>query len=113
VATIELAQALGRAGASMTALDVVESRASGMVVDVTCDTMGVEHCSEIGAAIGALPGFRVRKLSDRTLLMHLGGKIQVQPKTTIRHRDDLARVYTLGWHGSARQSLTIRPMFEA
>jgi malate dehydrogenase (oxaloacetate-decarboxylating) len=95
-ATTELAQALGRVGASMTALDVVESRSGAMVVDVTCDTMGVEHSAEIRSAIDAMPGFAVRKLSDRTFLTHLGGKIEVQPKTTIRHRDDLSRVYTPG-----------------
>ena len=96
VATSELAQALAGQGASMTALDVVESRPQGMVVDVTCDTLDGAHSEVLRASINSLPGFRVRNLSDRTFLMHLGGKIEVQPKVAIRHRDDLSRVYTPG-----------------
>ena len=95
-ATAELASALGRVGAAMTALDVVESRPAAMVVDVTCDARSAEHSEEIAATIAALPGFGVRKLSDRTFLTHLGGKIEIQSKTPIRHRDDLSRVYTPG-----------------
>ena len=95
-ATSDLAHALGTQGANMTALDVVESRHAGMVVDVTCDTLDAAHGENIRAAIDALPGFRVRNLSDRTFLSHLGGKIEVQPKSPIRHRDDLSRVYTPG-----------------
>jgi malate dehydrogenase (oxaloacetate-decarboxylating) len=40
--------------------------------------------------------FTVRKVSDRTFLMHLGGKIEVTPKVELKHRDDLSRAYTPG-----------------
>jgi malate dehydrogenase (oxaloacetate-decarboxylating) len=80
----------------MTALDVVESRPTGMVVDLTCDTFDSAHGESIRIAIDELSGFHVRNLSDRTFLTHLGGKIEVQPKSPIRHRDDLSRVYTPG-----------------
>ncbi len=33
-------------------------------------------------------------MSDRTFLLHLGGKIEMQPKKPIQNRDDLSRVYT-------------------
>jgi len=35
-------------------------------------------------------------VSDRTFLMHLGGKIEVTPKVELKHRDDLSRAYTPG-----------------
>ena len=38
----------------------------------------------------------VRKVSDRTFLLHLGGKIEVVPKVPLKHRDDLSRAYTPG-----------------
>src|SRR5205085_11533926 len=52
----------------------------------------------------ALPGVEVRKVSDRTFLLHLGGKIEVTPKIALRTRDELSRAYT---PGVARVSLAI------
>ncbi len=103
-ATAGLAGAISSAGGALTALDVVESRTSRMVVDVTCDTTGEDHAQLITKAIAAIPGARVRKVSDRTFLMHLGGKIEVVPKVPLKHRDDLARAYT---PGVARVSMAI------
>lgn len=95
-ATAALANAVGAAGASLTALDVVESRHDRMVVDVSCDTSNVEHADLVTNAIRAIPGAAVGKVSDRTFLIHLGGKIEVTPKVALRHRDDLSRAYTPG-----------------
>ncbi len=47
-------------------------------------------------ALGALDGLTVRHVSDATFLMHLGGKLEVNPKVPLRHRADLARAYTPG-----------------
>ena len=43
-----------------------------------------------------MPGVTVRKVSDRTFLMHLGGKLEVVPKVPLKNRDDLSRAYTPG-----------------
>ena len=56
----------------------------------------VAHSESITKAIAALDGFSVRKVSDRTFLLHLGGKIEVNPKVPLKHRDDLSRAYTPG-----------------
>jgi malate dehydrogenase (oxaloacetate-decarboxylating) len=95
-ATGELAAVIREASGSLTALDVVESYHDRIVVDVTCDAVDVEHGDAITTAISELPGFAVRKVSDRTFLMHLGGKIEVVPKVPLKHRDDLSRAYTPG-----------------
>ena len=95
-ATGELTAAIGAAGGVLTALDVTESRPDSIVVDVTCDVADVAQGNAITEAIDALAGFRVRKVSDRTFLMHLGGKLEVVPKVPLRHRDDLSRAYTPG-----------------
>ena len=95
-ATAALTGAVGSAGGALTALDVVESQTDRMVVDVTCDTSGEEHADVITRAIAQIPGASVRKVSDRTFLMHLGGKIEVTPKVPLKHRDDLSRAYTPG-----------------
>jgi malate dehydrogenase (oxaloacetate-decarboxylating) len=91
-----LAAAVARAGGALTALDVVESRARSLVVDVTCNASDAEHAEQITAEIAGVPGVSVRKVSDRTFLLHLGGKLEVVPKVPLRHRDDLSRAYTPG-----------------
>ena len=95
-ATTELASAVAATGAAVTALDIVESRHDGIVVDVTCNTTGEKHAQEIAEALNARDGVTVRKVSDRTFLLHLGGKLSVEPKVQLRNRDDLSRAYTPG-----------------
>jgi malate dehydrogenase (oxaloacetate-decarboxylating) len=92
----DLAAAVGRAGAVITAFDVVESHSDRIVVDITANTYSDEHVRDITVALEALPGVAVRKVSDRTFLIHLGGKIEVSPKVQLRNRDDLSRAYTPG-----------------
>ncbi|WP_427892323.1 NAD-dependent malic enzyme [Kribbella sp. GL6] len=94
--TTALTTAIGAAGGALTALDVVESRADRIVVDVTCDAVDVNHAAALEKALGAVEGVVVRKVSDRTFLLHLGGKLTVVPKVPLKHRDDLSRAYTPG-----------------
>lgn len=88
--------AITSAGATITALDVAESSLDLVVVDITCDTIDVNHAQAICAEIEKHPGLKVRKVSDRTFLLHLGGKIEVNPKVPLKTRDDLSRAYTPG-----------------
>jgi malate dehydrogenase (oxaloacetate-decarboxylating) len=91
-----LTTCVGEAGAVLTALDVVESSTTRITVDLTCDTVDNSHAESVSKALEALEGVTVRKVSDRTFLMHLGGKLEVVPKVELRHRDDLSRAYTPG-----------------
>jgi malate dehydrogenase (oxaloacetate-decarboxylating) len=84
------------AGATITALDVVESLLEKVVIDVTCDTIDADHAQEINEALTKHKGLTVRKVSDRTFLLHLGGKLEVQSKVPLKTRDDLSRAYTPG-----------------
>ena len=84
------------AGATITALDVVESLLDKVVIDVTCDTIDSSHAQELHDALSFHDGLTVRKISDRTFLLHLGGKIEVTSKVALKTRDDLSRAYTPG-----------------
>jgi malate dehydrogenase (oxaloacetate-decarboxylating) len=83
-------------GATITALDVVESLLERVVIDVTCDTVDADHAQQIHDALSKHDGLTVRKVSDRTFLLHLGGKIEVTSKVPLKTRDDLSRAYTPG-----------------
>ena len=92
----EITAAISAAGASITALDVVESFIDRVTIDVSCDAHDSEHAERITAAISENPLLTVRKVSDRTFLLHLGGKIEVTSKVPLKTRDDLSRAYTPG-----------------
>ena len=94
--TSELAHAVGAADAQVTALDVVESSHDQIVVDVTANCTSPEHAEQVTEALRAIEGVTVKGVSDRTFLVHLGGKLEVVPKVVLRNRDDLSRAYTPG-----------------
>ena len=91
-----LTTALGEAGGVVTALDVVESQPDRMVLDISANARDAEHSATLTAVVGALVGVTVRKVSDRTFLLHLGGKIEVTPKVSLRTREELSMAYTPG-----------------
>ena len=92
----QITSALASAGATITALDVVESLLDRVVIDVTCDTVNADHADEITESLNKIAGLVVRKVSDRTFLLHLGGKIEIASKVPLKTRDDLSRAYTPG-----------------
>jgi malate dehydrogenase (oxaloacetate-decarboxylating) len=91
-----IATAVGAAGGLVTALDVSESRHDRITIDVTCSAANGEHAQELVAALSAVIGVEVHRVSDRTFLLHLGGKISVEPKVALKTRDDLSMAYTPG-----------------
>ncbi len=91
-----IATTVGAAGGIVTAIDVSESRYDRLTIDVTCSAADGEHAQEIVAALGAIDGVAVYRVSDRTFLLHLGGKISVESKVPLKTRDDLSMAYTPG-----------------
>ncbi|HEY4004813.1 MAG TPA: NAD-dependent malic enzyme [Pseudonocardia sp.] len=92
----DLAAAVGRVGGVVTAFDVVDAGVDHIVIDISCNALNEAHAKEITEALGAMDGVEVRKVSDRTFLVHLGGKLEVNPKISLRTRDDMSRAYTPG-----------------
>ena len=55
-----------------------------------------KHIAKIVEAVRALAGIEVEHVSDRTFLLHLGGKLEVVARTPLKTRDDLSMAYTPG-----------------
>jgi malate dehydrogenase (oxaloacetate-decarboxylating) len=91
-----VATTIAEGGGVVTAIDVAESRHDLLVVDVTCSAADAAHSEELVASVGAMDGVDVHKVSDRTFLLHIGGKIEVKSKVPLRTRDDLSMAYTPG-----------------
>jgi malate dehydrogenase (oxaloacetate-decarboxylating) len=90
------ATAVAQAGGVVTAIDVVESSNTRLRLDITCSAADGAHAVELQDAVAALEGVEVHKVSDRTFLLHLGGKIEVASKVPLKTRDDLSMAYTPG-----------------
>jgi malate dehydrogenase (oxaloacetate-decarboxylating) len=92
----DLARVIGDTGGSLGAIDLVRVEESKKVRDVTVDAASADHIEAIVAAVHALPGVEVEHVSDRTFLLHLGGKIEMASKSPLKTRDDLSMAYTPG-----------------
>src|SRR5919204_3684323 len=91
-----VAAAIGEEGAMLGAIDLVRVEGGQVVRDVTVACVDAAHAERVVAAVRALEGVTVASVSDRTFLMHKGGKIEVVPKVPIKTRDDLSMAYTPG-----------------
>jgi len=91
-----VASAIGDAGGTIGAVDLVEVSEHVTLRDITVAAGGQEHWESIVAAIGGVEGARVIDMTDRTFLLHLGGKIEQHNKHPLRTRDDLSMAYTPG-----------------
>ena len=103
-AVSEITRAVEHAGGIVTALDVNAAGHERLRVDVTCAARDTAHAEAIVAALSSLSDVAVHKVSDRTFLLHLGGKIEMRSKVPLRTRDELSMAYT---PGVARVSLAL------
>jgi malate dehydrogenase (oxaloacetate-decarboxylating) len=87
---------VGEAGGLVGAVDIVRRQERATIRDITVNARDSDHGRAIVEAVESLPEVRVVNISDRTFLMHLGGKIEVNPKMALRTRDDLSMAYTPG-----------------
>ena len=100
-----VASTLGGAGGDIGAVDLVETTRERTLRDITVKARDSAHAQRIVSRLRHVAGVRVGNVSDRTFLMHLGGKIEIRNKVAIRSRDDLSMAYT---PGVARVCLAIR-----
>jgi malate dehydrogenase (oxaloacetate-decarboxylating) len=91
-----LTSTIGEAGGIVGAVDLVEVDGNHSLRDIVVDASGREHWTRILAAIDAIDGAEVIDTTDRTFLLHVGGKIEQSNKHPLKTRDDLSMVYTPG-----------------
>ncbi|MCV9887468.1 NAD-dependent malic enzyme [Metabacillus halosaccharovorans] len=92
----EIAKVIGEVGGDIIGIDVISTSKTQTVRDITITVKNQKHGQNVMDVLGLLKGVKVISVSDRTFLLHLGGKIEVTPKNPIKNRDDLSRVYTPG-----------------
>lgn len=91
-----LTAAIGGAGGNIGAIDIVRREGAFLVRDITVETSGAVHAEDITARVRAVDGAELLQVSDRTFLLHLGGKIGITSKIPLKTRDELSMAYTPG-----------------
>ena len=91
-----VAHAIAEVEALLGAIDLVRVEPDEVVRDVTVACVDSGHADAVVQAVRELEGVRVDSVSDRTFLMHKGGKIEVKAKLPLKTRDDLSMAYTPG-----------------
>jgi malate dehydrogenase (oxaloacetate-decarboxylating) len=88
--------AISECGGDIGAIDIISAEKGHLVRDVTVFTQGHDHAHTIVNHLEKLDKVELIHFSDRTFLMHIGGKIKVESKVAIKNRDDLSMAYTPG-----------------
>ena len=92
----QVTSAIGAAGGDIGAVDIVDAGGPVMTRDISFKAGDEAHGERIVDRLRAIDGITVVNVSDRTFLMHLGGKIQISGRVAVKTRDDLSMVYTPG-----------------
>lgn len=92
----QITTAIGLAGGDIEGIDIVSVGKDFLIRDITVNAASESHDEEIIQAVSNIDGVEVVNVSDRTFLMHLGGKIEIASKMQLKTRSDLSMAYTPG-----------------
>ena len=92
----KVASAIGAAGGTIGAVDLVAVESGHTIRDITVETGDASDWPRLTDAVNGVDGARVLDSTDRTFTLHIGGKIELQNKSPLKTRDDLSMAYTPG-----------------
>lgn len=88
--------AIGRAGGDIDAIDIVGFSKETIIRDIVINVANLESGQKVVDELNKVKGIRVINVTDRTFMVHHGGKIEIRNKIPLRSRDELSMVYTPG-----------------
>jgi malate dehydrogenase (oxaloacetate-decarboxylating) len=95
----DIAAIIEKTGGDIVGIDVISSDHTSTIHDIAVNVFDQAHSQLISESLQKLAGVKIVNVSDRTFLAHLGGKIEITSKISVKNRDDLSRVYTPGVAG--------------
>ncbi|PSQ73226.1 MAG: NAD-dependent malic enzyme [Bacteroidetes bacterium QH_9_64_21] len=87
---------IGEKGGNIGAIDIVRAEKEELTRDITINTRSDDHAQSILQEVREIDGVEIVNVSDRTFLLHLGGKLEIESKSPLRTRDQLSMAYTPG-----------------
>src|SRR5438270_1728891 len=91
-----LATAIGGAGGSLVAIDIVATDGATVTRDLVVFCESEEHATRVAGVASEVEGIEALQVEDRTFALHVGGKLSIDAKVPPLDRDGLAMAYTPG-----------------
>jgi malate dehydrogenase (oxaloacetate-decarboxylating) len=96
--------AIGKVGGDIGAVDIVGFKKNITIRDIIVSVADIPMGQKVVARVKQVKGVNVLNVTDRTYMIHHGGKIEVKNKIPLNTREDLSMAYT---PGVARVCMTI------
>jgi len=96
--------AIGKVGGDIGAIDIVGFKKNITVRDIIVSVADIPMGQKVVDRLKQVKGVHVLNVTDRTYMIHQGGKIEVKNKVPVTTREDLSMAYT---PGVARVCMTI------
>ena len=87
---------VGKAGGDIGAVDIVGFKKNVTIRDIIVSVADVAMGQTVVEALKRIKGVNVLQVTDRTFMVHQGGKIEIKNKIPLNSREDLSMVYTPG-----------------
>jgi malate dehydrogenase (oxaloacetate-decarboxylating) len=96
--------AIGKAGGDIGAIDIAGFKKNATIRDIIVSVADIPMGQKVVDRVKQVKGVNVLNVTDRTYMIHQGGKIEIKNKIPLNTREDLSMAYT---PGVARVCMTI------
>ena len=92
----KVTSAIGRAGGDIGAVDIVGFKKNITIRDIIVSVADIPMGQKVVEELKQIKGANVLQVTDRTFMVHQGGKIEIKNKIPLNSREDLSMAYTPG-----------------
>ena len=92
----KVASTIGKAGGDIGAVDIVGFKKNITIRDINVSVADVPMGQKVVEDLKQIKGVNVLHVTDRTFMVHQGGKIEIKSKIPLNSREDLSMAYTPG-----------------
>ena len=87
---------IGKAGGDIGAVDIVGFKKNITIRDIIVSVADIPMGQKVVEELKRIKGANVLQVTDRTFMVHQGGKIEIKNKIPLNSREDLSMAYTPG-----------------
>lgn len=92
----KVTSAIGKAGGDIGAVDIVGFKKDITIRDITVSVADIPMGERVVEQVKRIKGVNVVSVTDRTFMLHQGGKIEIKNKIPLNSREELSMAYTPG-----------------
>jgi len=92
----KVTSAIGKAGGDIGAVDIVGFKKNITIRDIIVSVADIPMGQKVVEELKRIKGANVLRVTDRTFMVHEGGKIEIKNKIPLNSREDLSMAYTPG-----------------